>query len=170
MKKIFLSFTIATMMVSLISCGNNSRQSTRDMESTAVKNASGNFIENDYLTATLPDGWEIIHVYDNGFSARIKDEDGDKIGLEFEAFDTDFDLERWVKDMKMDGNITDKIDDVSIGGTTFQQYADKRPSMPYIYFVSYSNKGLYRFKLAIFNDEMKNDPSVKQLLESIKFK
>ena len=70
----------------------------------------------------------------------------------------------------MDGNITDKIDDVSIGGTTFQQYADKRPSMPYIYFVSYSNKGLYRFKLAIFNDEMKNDPSVKQLLESVKFK
>ena len=159
-------------MISLISCGNTSRQSTRDMETTAVKNAPGNIIENDYLTATLPDGWEKTHVYDRGFSACFKEEDGngDKIGLRFEAFDTDFDLEGWVKHMKMDGDITDKIDDVSIGGIIFQQYADKRPSMPYTYFVSYSNKGSYRFELAIFNEESKNDPSVKQLLESIKFK
>ena len=172
MKKIFLSFTIATMMVSIMSCGNSSRQRTGDMESTAVENVQSNVIENDYLTATLPDGWEKLHVYDRGFSIRIKDNDGDsdKAGLRFEAFDTDFDLEGWVKHMKMDGDITDKIDDVSIGGIIFQQYADKRPSMPYTYFVSYSNKGSYRFELAIFNEESKNDPSVKQLLESIKFK
>ena len=160
------------MMVSIMSCGNSSRQRTGDMESTAVENVQSNVIENDYLTATLLDGWEKLHVYDRGFSIRIKDNDGDsdKAGLRFEAFDTDFDLEGWVKHMKMDGDITDKIDDVSIGGIIFQQYADKRPSMPYTYFVSYSNKGSYRFELAIFNEESKNDPSVKQLLESIKFK
>ena len=160
------------MMVSLISCGNSSSQSTGDKESTAVKNAPGNIIENDYLTATLPDGWEKTHVYDKGFSVCFKEEDGngDKAGLRFKAYDTDFDLEGWVKHMKMDGDITDKIDDVTIGGIIFQQYADTRPSMPYTYFVSYSNKWQYQFELVIFNEEAKNDPSVKQLLESIKFK
>ena len=106
------------MMVSLMSCGNSGRQNTESMKSTVVDEGSSNFIENDYLTATLPEGWEETHVYDRGFSACIKNEDGngDKIGLRFEAFDTNFDLEGWVKDMKMEGNITDKIDDVSIGG------------------------------------------------------
>lgn len=159
-------------MVSLMSCGNSGGKSIESMESTAVENVQSNVIENDYLIATLPDGWEKLHVYDRGFSVRIKDNDGnsDKAGLRFKAYDTDFDLEGWVKDMKMDGNITDKIDDVVIGGITFQQYADKRPSMPYIYFVSYSNKWQYQFELAISNEEAKNDPSVKQLIESIKFK
>lgn len=160
------------MMVSLMSCGNSGRQNTESMKSTVVDEGSSNFIENDYLTATLPDGWEKTHVYDRGFSVRIKDNDGDsdKAALRFEAFDTDFDLEGWVKHMKMDGDITDKIDDVTIGGIIFQQYADTRPSMPYTYFVSYSNKWQYQFELVIFNEEAKNDPSVKQLLESVKFK
>ena len=153
------------MMVLLISCGNSGGQSTEGMESTAVENAPSNIIENDYLTATLPEEWEKTNVYDKGFTVNTKD---DKVAIEFEAFDTNFDLQGWVEHRKMDGDITDKIDDVSIGGIIFQQYADKRPSMPYTYFVSYSNKGLYRFE--VFNSESRNEPGVKQLLESVKFK
>lgn len=142
------------------------------MWTSANENNPGNFIENEYLTATLPDGWKKIHVYDSGFSACLKDEDGDgdKVAIEFEAFDTNFDLKGWVDHMKEDGNITDKIEDVNIGGITFQKYADKRPSMPYIYFVSYSNKRQYRFEIGIYNKDAENEPSVKQLLDSVKFK
>ena len=140
-----------------------------NIESTTVDKAPSNFIENDYLTVTLPAGWKKDNVYDRGFIAIIKDEDGnaDKFALTFNALDTDYDLEGWVKREKMDGNI-DKRDDVLIGGITFQQYADKRPSAPYVYFVSCANR--YRFDLFVPKGEYENDPGVWQLFENIKFK
>lgn len=129
MKKIFFSFTIATMMVLLMSCVNSGRQSMGDMETT-----SGNLIENDYLAAILPDEWEELTVYDNGFTACIKDEDGDgdKVAIWFDAYDANYDMKGWVERNKMKGNITDKTSDVTIGGITFQQYA----SQDNLYFVS----------------------------------
>ena len=157
------------MMALFMSCGNSG--SNGSMEGTQNENTQGNLIENEHLTATLPEGREKTSVYDCGFSATLKNEDGDgdKVGIRFEALDAKFDLKGWVDKKTAEGEITNK-EDVTIGGITFQQYADKRPSMPYLYLVSCSNKRQYRFEICIFNEELEIEGSVKQLLESIKFR
>ena len=166
MKKVFFSFAIATMMASLASCGGSSNQNTDSQDSTAVEEEvaaedveeeASNLIENEAITATLAERWTASKVGKKSFEFTLyknpEKETGILAYLNFDNLNMS-NMERWHSSWD---SCTDKIDQIEIGGITFEIYADNRPNNGKLY-IETSKNGF---------DEQ---PSIKAMLQSVSFK
>ena len=144
MKKVFFSFAIATMMASLASCGGSSNQNTDSQDSTAVEaevaaedveEEASNLIENEAITATLAERWTASKVGKKSFEFTLyknpEKETGILAYLNFDNLNMS-NMERWHSSWD---SCTDKIDQIEIGGITFEIYADNRPNNGKLYIV-----------------------------------
>ena len=178
MKKVFFSFAIATMMAALASCGGSSNQNTDSQDSTAVEEEvaaedveeeASNLIENEAITATLAERWTASKVGKKSFEFTLyknpEKETGILAYLNFDNLNMS-NLERWHSSWD---SCTDKIDQIEIGGITFEIYADNRPNNGKLYIVADAGeKGLYQFET--FKNGFDEQPSIKAMLQSVSFK
>ncbi|MBO4674023.1 MAG: hypothetical protein J5616_06715 [Bacteroidaceae bacterium] len=85
MKKVFVSFVIATMMASLMACGGKTEQNQEGQDSTAMETegaeaaeeeAPSTTVESEAFTGVAPAGWEIVHVDEEGFQFKNRNAEG----------------------------------------------------------------------------------------------
>ena len=177
MKKVFFSFAIAAMMATFMSCNGTGGQSTDggqdstavEAEAEAVEEAPSNLIENEVITATLAERWTASKVGKKSFEFTLyknpEKETGILAYLNFDNLNMS-NIERWHSSWD---SCTDKIDEIEIGGITFEIYADNRPNNGKLYIVADAgDKGLYQFET--FKNGFDEQPSIKAMLQSVSFK
>ena len=83
MKKVFISFAIATMMASLMACNGKTEQNAEGQDSTAVETeaeaaeeAPSNLVEAAAFSGVVPEGWNIERQDDGGFQFKNRNAEG----------------------------------------------------------------------------------------------
>jgi len=170
MKKVFLSFAIATVMASFVACGGKTEQNAEGQDSTAVEAeaADPNRQELDHFSVVVPEGWFNQAISD--FFIRLKPEPAYTYKSERLYVESVYMKEKtaasFIENI-VEHNETEEIGTKKIDGVDFAVYSIKNDRDTLVQLIGERDGHLYSFKT---NDLSYGNADIQKILESIKLK
>lgn len=171
MKKVLFSFAIATMMASLISCGNKTGQNTdgQDSLATEVEADDANREQLTTLSVVVPEGWTNQSIDDSEFFIRLEPEpsytyDSERSFLSMDFF-AEYSAETYLESVS--GWDIKEIEKKTIDGVEFTAYNFTNEKDTLVRILGDKFGDLYLFET---NEKSYGNADVQAMLKSIKLK
>ena len=174
MKKIVFSLAVISIAAMMVSCSGNKTNAGEDTDSVIieVEELSGQTVDAGDFTIVIPDGWELEGIASS--YVRIKKDMGDNPPkqLLFLPYPVTPNSAEDKRNEKLAFKIDKGLDPVTLAGKTWHALykAPQGDDRGYYYYYVDMPKGGFLNVQDINGYGGTNDPEIKEILESIKFK